>query len=1034
MFSFLLQFSLRNRLLILLTTVVAVALGVFITFRLPVDVFPDLTAPTVTVLTEAHGMAPEEVETMITYPIETALNGATGVRRVRSSSAAGISIVWVEFDWDMDIFIARQIVNEKLQLASGSLPERADRPVMAPITSIMGEIMLVGMRHELINTERNDEAAMQLRRTSESLVRRRLLSIPGVAQIIPMGGSIREFQVQVSPQKLAAYDLTFEDVLHSVKRVNAASSGGIYNDRGTEYLIRGMGRVHDIEDIRNSVVATRNGIPILLAAIAAIEIGAAPRIGTASTDGEASVILTIQKQPHANTLDITEAIDRAVEEIRPQLPEGISIDAHVFRQADFITRAIDNVVGALRDGAILVVLILLLFLSNIRVTVLSVIAIPLSLLITFLVFHFAGIAINTMTLGGMAIAIGALVDDAIIYVENVFRRLRLNLAIPEHERQETRDVILSASKEILSPMVHATFIIIIVFLPLFFLSGLEGRLLLPMGIAYVTSILASLIVAVTVTPVLSSFLLPKAAEKVGERESRLLTWMRAAYERTLAIVLVRSRLVLIGAGFLLVSALAMLPFLGRSFLPEFNEGALTITLITMPGTSLDESDAIGGQAEALMLALPEVEGTARRTGRAELDEHAQGSNVSEMDVRYTLGDRSRQQFLQAVRKELSTLPGTNATIGQPLGHRIDHMLSGTRANIALKIFGTDLAELANLAEAARAELETIDGIVDLSVEQRMHVPQVAVRFNRAAMAAYGVSAYGLADIIDAAFAGEAVTSILEGTVSTNVVVRYEASARRDIQAIRDALIDTPSGARVQLRQLADVRYDFGPHSISRENVQRKMVVQANVAGRDLHSTVEEIRTRLETDVAFPQGYYYELGGQFESEQAATQMITGLSLLSIAAIFLILFLEFRSIKLTALVMVNLPLALIGGLWSVQIIGGVVNVAALVGFITLFGIATRNGVLMISHYQRLEGEGCDHRETVLRGSLERLSPIMMTALTAALALLPLAFGIDEPGKEIEAPMAIVILGGLLTSTALNMIVIPALYFRYGTRRQP
>jgi Cu/Ag efflux pump CusA len=552
-----------------------------------------------------------------------------------------------------------------------------------------------------------------------------------------------------------------------------------------------------------------------------------------------------------------------------------------------------------------------------------------------------------------------------------------------------------------------------------------------MGIAYVTSILASLLVAVTVTPVLSSFLLPGAAAKVGDRESRMLTWMKITYQRTLNVVLHRNRMVLLGAALMLISALASLPFLDRSFLPEFNEGALTITLITMPGTSLDESDAIGRQAEERMLALPEVEGTARRTGRAELDEHAQGSNVSEMDVRYTLRDRSRQEFLLAVRKQLSALPGTNATIGQPLGHRIDHMLSGTRANIALKIFGPVLTELSELAEAAKAELETIDGIVDLSVEQRMYVPQVAVRFNRAAMAAYGVSAAGLADIIDAAFAGETVSSILEGTMNTNVVVRYAASSRRDIDAIRDALIDTPSGAQVQLRQLADVRYDFGPHSISRENVQRKMVVQANVAGRDLHSIVEEIRLRLDTDVLFPRGYHYELGGQFESEQAATQMITGLSLLSIAAIFLILYLEFRSLKLTTLVMVNLPLALIGGLWSVQFIGGVINVAALVGFITLFGIATRNGILMISHYQRLEAEGCDPLETILRGSLERLSPIMMTALTAALALLPLAFGIDEPGKEIEAPMAIVILGGLLTSTALNMIVIPALYFRYGTK---
>ncbi|MBR9975668.1 MAG: efflux RND transporter permease subunit, partial [Bacteroidetes bacterium] len=627
MFSALLEFSLRNRLLVLLATLIVIVAGVVIALRLPIDVFPDLTAPTVTVLTEAHGMAPEEVETMITYPIETALNGATGVRRVRSSSAAGISIVWVEFDWDMDIFIARQIVGEKLQLAAGSLPDRADRPVLAPVTSIMGEIMLVALRHERASTmDATGEEAMQLRRTAESLVRRRLLSIPGVAQVIPMGGAIREFQVNVSPQRLAAYDLTLEDVLRAVEHVNATSSGGVYNDRGTEYLIRGMGRVFDIEDIRRSVVTTRNGVPVLLDAVAEVDIGAAPRIGTASTDGESAVILTIQKQPLANTLDITEAIDAAIEELQPQLPPGMRIDAGVFRQADFITRAIDNVVGALRDGAILVVLILFLFLSNIRITLLSVLAIPLSLLVSFLVFDLAGIAINTMTLGGMAIAIGALVDDAIIYVENVFRRLRLEQALPEAERRETREVILDASKEILSPIVHATFIIIIVFLPLFFLSGLEGRLLLPMGIAYVTSILASLLVAVTITPVLGSYLLPRAAEKGGGGDSRLLTGMKHAYRRTLELVLPRPRMVIAGSVAMLCSALALLPFLGRSFLPEFNEGALTITLITMPGTALEEADAIGREAELRLLTLPEVEGTARRTGRAELDEHAQGSN------------------------------------------------------------------------------------------------------------------------------------------------------------------------------------------------------------------------------------------------------------------------------------------------------------------------------------------------------------------------------------------------------------------------
>jgi copper/silver efflux system protein len=790
--------------------------------------------------------------------------------------------------------------------------------------------------------------------------------------------------------------------------------------------------VRDIEDIRSSVITTRNGIPILLDAVADIGIGPAPRIGTASTNAIPSVILTIQKQPHTNTLKLTRDIDTAIEELREQLPAGMIIDDEVFRQADFISRAIDNVMDALRDGAVLVILVLFIFLYNIRLTLLSVLAIPLSLLVTLLVFYWLDIAINTMTLGGMAIAIGALVDDAIIYVENVYRRLRLNAAAPEAEREETRTVILAASREILSPIVHATFIIIIVFFPLFFLSGLEGRLLIPMGIAYVTSILASLFVAVTITPVLSSYLLPPSITDKRTADSRVISTLKRWYERTLLTVIPRIRVILLAAVAVLLLTVASMFFLGRSFLPEFNEGSLTISLVTMPGTSLEQSDAIGRLAERRLLAFPEVQSTARRTGRAELDEHAQGANSSEMDVRYTLNGRSRNDFLEAVREALSILPGTNVTVGQPLGHRIDHMLSGSRANIAVKIFGPDLMELSRIAQAVQGELTTIDGLVDLSIEQQIHVPQVVIRFDRAAMAAYGMTAGMLADIIDAAFAGEAVSKILEGAVSYNLLVRFDEKSRRDIDAIRTALIDTPSGARVELRQLADIRYDTGPHSISRENVQRNIVVQANAFGRDLQGIVSDIRQRISSDIQMPNGYYYQIGGQFESEEAASRTITLLSLFSIAAIFLILFLEFRSARLAVLIMVNLPLALIGGIWSVHLMGGVINVAALVGFITLFGIATRNGVLMISHYQRLLGEGIPRYEAVLRGSLERLSPILMTALTAALALIPLALGIDEPGKEIEAPMAIVILGGLLTSTALNMILIPGLFHRYGGGR--
>ncbi|MBR9977301.1 MAG: efflux RND transporter permease subunit, partial [Bacteroidetes bacterium] len=693
MFTTLLEFSLRNRLLVLFATITVVIAGSFVAMQLPVDVFPDLTAPTVTVLTEAHGMAAEEVEITITYPIETALNGATGVRRIRSSSAAGISIVWIDFEWDMDVFIARQIVSEKLQLVAGALPDRADMPVLAPITSIMGEIMLVGLRHDSTVSVTDERKAMELRETAEVQLRRRLLSISGIAQIVPIGGDVREYQVLVSPGTLASYGLTLEQVISAVRGSNATSSGGFYTDRGMEYQIRGLGRIHDIDDLRAAVVTTRAGTPILIGDIADVVIGAAPRIGTASTNALPSVILMIQKQPNANTLKLTGEIDAAIEEIRSQVPPGMIIDAHLFRQADFITRAIDNVISALRDGALLVVLILFLFLANIRLTLLSVLAIPLSLLITLIVFRFFDIAINTMTLGGMAIAIGALVDDAIIYVENVYRRLRLNAALAGEERTPTATVIADASKEILSPMVHATFIIIIVFFPLFFLSGVEGRLLQPMGIAYVTSILASLLVAVTITPVLASFFLPRSVTSGTIRDGRLLRLLKRVYGRTLEFILPRTRTVLAISALMLLSALALLPFLGRSFLPEFNEGALTITLITAPGISLERSDAIGRRAERLLLALPEVDATARRTGRAELDEHAMGSNVSELEVRYTLNDRPRDAFLRRVREELAVLPGTHATVGQPLGHRIDHMLSGSRANIALKVFGPDLQEL-----------------------------------------------------------------------------------------------------------------------------------------------------------------------------------------------------------------------------------------------------------------------------------------------------------------------------------------------------
>jgi len=1030
MFDKLIKLSLENRLIVLAAALLLLITGVLVAIRLPVDVFPDLTAPTVTVITEAHGMAAEEVETLVTFPIETAVNGATGVRRVRSSSAAGIAIVWVEFDWGTDIFIARQIVNEKLQIAAASLPAGIDRPILAPISSIMGEIMLIGVSLDSIATS-NGRAlnAMDLRSIADWTIRRRLLSVPGVSQVVPIGGEVKQYQVLVSPEKLTAYDVSLNEVLHAAEQSNTNSSGGAYMDAGQEYLIRGLGRVQNLEDIATSVVAMRGNLPVLIRDVAEVKIGPAIKFGDGSANAKPAAIIMVQKQPNANTLELTERIEKTIIDIQKTLPHGIAINTQIFRQADFIRVAIDNVVEALRDGAILVIVVLFFFLGNVRTTFISILAIPLSLIVTIFVFQLFGITINTMTLGGLAIAVGALVDDAIIDVENVFRRLKENHQRSAAEKRPILEIVFSASSEIRSPMVNATLIIIVVFVPLFFLSGVEGRLLRPLGYAYITSIFASLLVAVTVTPALCSFLLPNADFMKKEGDSWLVTRLKRAYSKTLDFVLRFPKLVLIAAAVALVVSIAILPFLGRAFLPEFNEGSLTISVLTVPGTSLDESNKIGRLAEQILLSHPEVKSTARRTGRAELDEHAQGVNAAELDARFELNGKSKEEFFDELRRSLSIIPGTNITIGQPIGHRIDHMLSGTRANIAVKIFGDDLYRLRSLAESVRQQMEAIPGVVDLAVEQQVDVPQVRIKANRRVMATYGVSVGELAEAIDVAFNGEVASQILEGQQSYNLVVRFNEQNRGNLERIRNALFDTPVGPKVPLSQLAEVVYEKGPNTISRENVQRKIVVQANVSGRDLRSVIDDIRTRLDKNVSFPQGYYIEYGGQFESEQAATRLLTLLSLVSIAAIFLILYMEFRAFRPALFIMVNLPLALIGGIWAVFFTSGIISVASLVGFITLFGIATRNGILMIAHYQHLLAEGKPFREAIVQGSLERLNPILMTALAAGLGLIPLALGGGEPGKEIQTPMAQVILGGLLSSTALNMIVVPSLFYKFG-----
>jgi copper/silver efflux system protein len=1022
MLNKLIALSLRNRVVVLAVAALMLAGGAWTAWRMPVDVFPDLTAPTVTVLTEAHGMAPEEVEALVSFPIETAVNGATGVRRVRSSTAQGISVVWVEFDWGTEIFRARQIVAEKLQTVTAALPAGISAPVLAPVSSVMGEIMMIGLTGPQPPTE--------LRTVADWTIRRRLLAVPGVAQVIPIGGGVKQYQVLADPARMLAAGITLDEVVRAARGSNANASGGVYMDKGQEYVIRGIGRVQTAGDVANTVVAVRGGIPVLLGQVADVQVGAAPRYGDGSVNAQPGVVLAVQKQPGANTLELTRRIERELAAMQPTLPKGMAVHAELFRQADFIRVAVDNVVAALRDGAVLVVIVLFLFLWNFRATAISIVAIPLSLVVAIFGMKLLGITVNTMTLGGMAIAIGALVDDAIIDVENVFRRLKENHHLPASEQRPALRVVYEASKEIRASIVNATLIIIVVFLPLFFLGGVEGRLLRPLGFAYVVSILASLLVAVTVTPVLCAYLLPNAKAVQTEHESRIVTWLKAHYARTLQRVLAHPKRVLGGAAAALLLALLALPLLGSAFLPAFNEGALTVSVVTVPGTSLEESNSIGRRVEQLLKANPAVVNTDRRQGRAELDEHAQGVNAAEIDVTLR-DDMDKEVLFERLRTEFSAIPGTSVTIGQPIGHRIDHMLSGTRANIAVKIFGPDLYELRRVGAQVRDVMQAVPGVADLQLEQQMDVPQLRIRADRTALARYGMSVGQLAEAIDVALNGEVVSQVLEQGRSVDLVVRFPDALRANAEAIASVPFDTPTGQRVPLSQLATISVDRGPNTVSRENVQRKIVVQANVAGRDLGSTVDDIRRAVGQQVQLPAGYFVEYGGQFEAQAEATRTLGMLSLVAIAAIFLLLYAEFRSARTATLVMANLPLALIGGVVAVLLTGRVVSIASLVGFVTLFGIATRNGILLVAHYRQLLAEGASFHEAIVRGSLERLSPILMTALTAGLALIPLAVGGGEPGNELQTPMAIVILGGLISATALNMIVLPALYWLFGER---
>jgi CzcA family heavy metal efflux pump len=1020
------RWSLRNRLLVLLGAALLLAWGSVVAVRMPVDVFPDLTAPTVTVITEAHGMAPEEAESQIAFPIETALNGAPGVRRVRSASGIGIAIVWVEFEWGTDIYQARQVVAEKLQLAQAALPPGADAPVLAPVSSIMGEILFIALTSE-------KHGAMDLKTTADWTIRRRLLAVPGVSQVVPTGGDTKQYQVLLRPERLAAYRVATDEVVRALRETNENTSAGFYLEGGQQFLIHGVGRVRTPADVAETVVATRGAEPILVRHLGEVRVGPALKLGEGSHDGKPAVVIGIQKQPGANTLELTRRLDAELDAIQKTLPAGMEIDRNIFRQSDFIEVAIENVLGSLRDGAFLVVLIVLAFLASLRATAITVLAIPLSLVTAVLAMKALGATINTMTLGGMAIAVGALVDDAIIDVENVLRRLREDRG--KGGRLHYLGIVFDASKEIRGSIVYATLIIILVFLPLFVLTGVEGRLLRPLGFAYIVSLAASLAVALTVTPALCSVLLPTSRAVREDREGRLVRWLKARYAPVLGRVLARWRLAGAVALALFAASAVSLLVAGRAFLPEFNEGTLTISAVTLPGTSLAESDRLGRMVEEILLTHPEVTATARRTGRAELDEHAQDVNSAEIDVGLRMKDRSKEEFLAALRRDLSAVPGVAITIGQPISHRIDHMLSGTRANLAVKIFGDDLRELRRLGEQVRQVMSGVPGVVDLSLEQQPDIPFLTVRFDRAAIARQGLRVQQVAETIETAFQGHAASRVLEGQASYDLVVRHDRSAVEDLETIRGTLVSTPSGAQVPLSALAEIRKDRGPSMVTRENVQRKSVVMCNVSGRDLGSVVRDVRQAVGASVQLPRGYHVEYGGQFESAEQAVRTLLLVGAAVVAGIFLLLFMALRSGRDAAVVMLNLPLALAGGAAGVWLSGGVLSVASVIGFITLFGIATRNGLMMIAHVQHLvdEEDVRDPVEAVRRGAMERLSPILMTALAAGLGLVPLALAGGQPGSEIETPMAVVILCGLVTSTALNMLVVPALYLRFGSVRQ-
>lgn len=1014
------RFSLTNRLVILILCALMLVAGVITLMHTEVDIFPDLNAPTVVVMTEAPGMAPEEVEKSVTFPIETAVNGATGVRRVRSSSAPGFSVVWVEFDWDTDVYVARQVVNEKMAAAAETFPPGTGTPTLGPQSSILGEILIIGLTSDSVSRG-------ELRSVADRQIRPRLLSVPGVSQVSVMGGDVEEYQIRLRPDRMRMLGITLSETLEAVDGMNANASGGSLYQYGNEYLVKGDLATTSVEDLRKAVIRADESGVVTLDEIAEVIIGAkSPSIGTATVRAHDAVLLTVTKQPSVGSQQLTDALLTELDALRPSLPHGIDIDTDIFRQADFIDRSVGNLQTSLFEGAIFVILVLFFFLMDLRTTVISVVALPMSILLAVIILYLCGFSINTMTLGGIAIAIGSLVDDAIVDVENVHKRLRQNAALPLEERKSTVHVVFEASREVRLPILNSSLVIIASFLPLFFLSGIEGRMLVPLGISFIIALAGSTLIALTLTPVLCSYLMgSKAQDDALSREPRLARKLREGYEKALAAILHRPAPLMWSVAVLFLLSVALFFTLGRSFLPSFNEGSLTINVSAMPGITLEQSDSIGMIAERIILDTPEVRNVARKTGRAELDEHALGVNVSEIEVPYVLDKgRSRREMTADLRKRLKEIPGVNIEIGQPISHRIDAMLSGSEAQIAVKLFGDDVDRLYAVGQQIKAAMQETPGVTDVNLEQQISRPQIDIRPRRELMARYGITPAQFREWVDVMLGGRVVSQVYEGSLPYDITVKAGDADSRTIETIEDMPIDTRMGA-VPLSHVAEIRLSSGPSTINREDVSRRIIISANTDGRDLRGAVEEIRRNIEADVTLPEGYYVTYGGQFESEAAASRTLALASIGALIIIFMLLYAEFRNVSYSLLILVNMPLAMIGGVLILVLTRSELNIPAIIGFISLIGISTRNGMLLMSRYGRLKGEGLSLRDRVWRGSIDRLNPIIMTALTSALALIPLALRGSEPGNEIQAPLAVVILGGLLSSTLLNVFVVPVIY---------